>query len=247
MIHTMMDTSTPALTALPFFLFHRRMNPAPAPLRVKICCISSPEEARMAARAGADLLGLVGPMPGGPGVLTPDEARAIVPAVPPPARAILLTSSETAAGIVAGAAHAGVTAVQVVRHIPAEEASALAASGLHYVQVIHVEDAGALDLIDVYAPHANAFLLDSGRPASGELGGTGRVHDWTVSADFRRRAPLPVFLAGGLTPDTIADAVARVRPAGVDICSGLRRDGKLDPGLLAAFMAALGKDAGADA
>ena len=205
----------------------------------------------MAAGAGADLLGLVGPMPGGPGVLTPDEARAIASAVadtvPPPARAILLTSSETAEGIVADAAHAGVTAVQVVRHIAAREARALGASGLHYVQVIHVEDAGALDLIDIYGTPCNAFLLDSGHPAGGELGGTGRVHDWAVSAEFCRRAPRPVFLAGGLTPGNVAGAVARVRPAGVDICSGLRRNGKLDPGLLAAFMAALGRDAGADA
>jgi len=201
----------------------------------------------MAAGAGTDLLGLVGPMPGGPGVLTLDEARAIAPVVPPPARAILLTSSETAEGIVADAAHAGVTAVQVVRHIAAREARALGASRLHYVQVIHVEDAGALDLIDIYGTRCDAFLLDSGHPASGELGGTGRVHDWAVSAEFCRRAPRPVFLAGGLAPGNVADAVARVRPAGVDICSGLRRNGKLDPGLLAAFMAALGRDAGADA
>lgn len=201
----------------------------------------------MAAGAGADLLGLVGPMPGGPGILTPDAARAIVPAVAPPARAVLLSASETAEAIVADAIHAGVTAVQVVRPIPPGEARALAARGFLYIQVVHVDGEGALDLIDVYAPHCDAFLLDSGRPGSGELGGTGRVHDWAVSAAFRRRAPRPVFLAGGLTPGNVAGAVEAVRPAGVDLCSGLRRDGKLDPGLLAAFMAALGRNAGADA
>jgi len=207
--------------------------------RVKICCIASGEEARRAAGAGAELLGLVGPMPSGPGVLTLAQAAEIAADAPEAARPVLLTSSGTAAGIAAQAARVGVTAVQVVRHIAAAEARALAASGLHYVQVVHVEGRDCLDLIDVYGGHCTAFLLDSGRPSGAELGGTGRVHDWGVSAQFRRRSPRPVFLAGGLTPDNVAEAIAQVRPAGVDICSGLRRNGALDPGLLAAFMAAV--------
>lgn len=210
-----------------------------AEIRVKICCIASVDEARMAAEAGAELLGLVGPMPSGPGVLTLGEAGRIAAHAPPAARPILLTASDTAAGIVADAARAGVSAVQVVRHIAVGEARDLAARGLDYVQVVHVEGRGCLDLIDMYAGHCGAFLLDSGRPSAAELGGTGRVHDWSVSAEFCRRSPRPVFLAGGLTPGNVAAAIARVRPAGVDICSGLRRNGALDPGLLAAYMAAI--------
>jgi len=208
-------------------------------MRVKICCISSADEARMAAGAGADLLGLVGPMPSGPGILTLAEARALAGAAPDAAQPILLTSSETASGIAHDAATVGVTAVQVVRHIAVEEAQKLAALPLDYFQVIHMEGRESLDLIETYAAHCTAFLLDSGRPAPGELGGTGRVHDWTLSAEFCRRSPCPVFLAGGLTPDNVAEAIATVRPDGVDICSGVRRGGALDATLLDAYRDAL--------
>lgn len=207
---------------------------------LKICCIASPAEARGAAAAGATHLGLVGPMPTGPGVLTLAEARAIAEAAAGlPALPVLLTASDTAAAIVADAATAGVGAVQVVRPIAAGEAAVLAATGLTYIQVIHVEGAGALDLIAPYAGHCDAFLLDSGRPAARELGGTGRAHDWTVSAAFVAASPRPVFLAGGLTPANVGAAIAQVRPHGIDVCSGLRPAGPLDPGLLAAFTAAV--------
>ena len=73
-----------------------------------------------------------------------------------------------------------------------------------------------------------------------ELGGTGRTHDWDVSAALVRAvAPCPVFLAGGLRADNVADAVRTVRPAGVDLCSGVRTGGWLDAGKLAAFVSAL--------
>ena len=193
----------------------------------------------MAADAGAELLGLVGPMPSGPGILTLEAARAIAAGMGEGARSILLTASETADDIAREAEAVGVGAVQVVRHIPEREAAALAAHGPTYVQVVHMEGPGALDLADVYGPHCDAFLLDSGRPSSGELGGTGRMHDWALSREFVRRAPRSVFLAGGLDPGNVARAVRLVRPAGVDVCSGLRTGGRLDPALLDAFMAAL--------
>ncbi|MEO1721031.1 MAG: phosphoribosylanthranilate isomerase [Pseudomonadota bacterium] len=209
-----------------------------AGIEIKICCIADAAEARLAADAGARWLGLVGPMPTGPGVLTLAEARGIAAAVQGEARPILLTASETADAIGEDAARVGIGAVQVVRHIAGREAAALAAGPLHYVQVVHVEDAGALDLIDTYAPYADAFLLDSGRPGADRLGGTGERHDWSVSSTFVARSPLPVFLAGGLTPDNAAEAVGTVRPAGLDICSGLRPQGRLDAGLLSAFVSA---------
>lgn len=207
------------------------------PVQVKICCISSAAEAQMAADAGANFLGLVGPMPSGPGVLDHDAARMIAAAAPSEARAVLLTSSDTADGIAADAARVGVGAVQVVRHINRDEAESVAALGLFYVQVIHVEDRSVLGLIDVYAPYCDAFLLDSGRPSQEALGGTGNTHDWSISAEFCRRAAKPTFLAGGLGPDNIAEAIRAVRPYGVDICSGLRVEGALDPKALRAFMA----------
>lgn len=109
------------------------------------------------------------------------------------------------------------------------------------VQVIHVEGSEAINLIPAYAPHIHAFLLDSGRPnaAIAELGGTGRAHDWAVSAAFVKASERPVFLAGGLSAANVADAIRQVRPYGLDLCSGVRTNGQLDLQKLTAFMLAV--------
>ncbi|HEY7412586.1 MAG TPA: phosphoribosylanthranilate isomerase, partial [Vicinamibacteria bacterium] len=91
------------------------------------------------------------------------------------------------------------------------------------------------------ATDVDALLLDSGRPGAAvkELGGTGRRHDWAVSRRIRERVPVPLFLAGGLTPANVREAVAEVGPYGLDVCSGVRTDGALDERKLGAFFAAL--------
>lgn len=213
--------------------------------RVKICCMASPEEARLAVAAGADALGLVGPMPSGAGVIDLAQASEIAAVITAPVARFLLTSATTAEAIAREVIEADVDTVQLVVHIaPAEHERLgdLLPAGVRRVQVIHVEGLEALELIDAYAPHTDAFLLDSGRPslATPEFGGTGRTHDWSVSAEFVKRAPKPVFLAGGLNAGNVGAAIARVRPYGVDICSGVRTDGRLDEAKLKAFMAAVG-------
>lgn len=207
-------------------------------IRIKICCISSPEEAQLASDAGADLIGLVGPMPSGPGVLDLNQAATISRDHHGTAQPILLTSSPTADAIEADAAQVGVTHVQVVRHIAPAEAARLGKRSLTYFQVIHIEDERALELIDQYGAHCDAFLLDSGRPSQDALGGTGAVHDWRISAEFVRRANKPTFLAGGLSPENVAEAIRLVQPDGLDICSGIRRGGHLNAARLKAFIKA---------
>lgn len=107
------------------------------------------------------------------------------------------------------------------------------------MQVIHVEDETALDLIELYEPYVHAFLLDSGHPNASvaELGGTGRAHDWGISSEFVRRSPKHVFLAGGLNPHNVRDAISTVAPFGLDLCSGVRLGNNLDPRLLDEFTA----------
>ena len=208
--------------------------------RVKVCCISSLSEAETAVALGADALGLVGDMPSGPGIISDELARDIAAAVPPPVATFLLTSRTRGDEIAEHVGHCGCSAVQVVQHIDPAEHEVIRARqpGVRRVQVIHVEDAGALELIADYAPYVDAFLLDSGKPtaATPELGGTGRTHDWAVSRDFVARAARPVFLAGGLKPENVGDAIATVRPYGLDLCSGVRREDRLDQETLAAFM-----------
>ena len=211
--------------------------------RIKICCIASPTEATLAISRGADALGLVGPMPSGPGSIDEDTIVRVTAAVPPPVATFLLTGETTAEAIADHVRRTRPTAVQVVHHIDPGESARLAQllPATKRVQVIHVEDRGALDLQRLYAPYVDAFLLDSGRPglAIPELGGTGRVHDWEVSAEFVALAKRPVFLAGGLNVTNIGEAIRRVRPYGVDLCSSLRPHGSLDPAALTTFVRAV--------
>lgn len=211
--------------------------------RVKICCIASPEEAQLAIAHGADAIGLVGWMPSGPGPIDDELIRRIARGIPPPIETFLLTACETAGDIAEHVAYCGTTTVQIVNHIDPAEYPTIAdrLPATRRVQVIHVEDDGALELARHYAPYVHAFLLDSGRPSASlpELGGTGRVHDWRVSAEIVRQADRPVFLAGGLHPGNVSRAVATVRPFGLDLCSGVRTDGYLDPDKLGRFFAAV--------
>jgi phosphoribosylanthranilate isomerase len=208
--------------------------------RVKICCIASVEEAKMAIAAGADALGLVSAMPSGAGPISDALIAEIAALVPPPVATFLLTSETSAAAISAHVRATRPTAVQVVCHIDPAESARLAVlePQVRRVQVIHVERIEALELIPVYAPYVHAFLLDSGRPSAStpELGGTGRIHDWSISAAFVAASPHPVFLAGGLNAGNVKEAIARVRPFGLDLCSGVRTNGRLDAEKLEAFM-----------
>jgi len=209
--------------------------------RVKICCISSIAEAQLAIDHGANALGLVAAMPTGPGILDDASIREIARMVPPGVETFLLTARDTADDIADHVDYCGTTTVQIVRHIEPAQYPRLVERlpRVRRVQVIHVEDREALDLIPQYENYVHAFLLDSGRPKSGDaaLGGTGRRHDWSISREFVQRSNKPVFLAGGLAPSNAAAAVADVAPFGLDLCSGVRTNNQLDADKLGAFMA----------
>ena len=186
------------------------------------------------------MLGLVAAMPSGPGPISDDAIAQISASLPAHVLSMLLTA-ETKAMAIADHVHRTATrGVQIVSPIdPAEQAKlAVLLPDHERWQVVHVEDARALAMIPAHGPHVTGFLLDSGRPSQSELGGTGRVHDWAISAAFVAASPVPVFLAGGLNPGNAADAAARVGPAGLDACSGLRVDGQLDAELARAFVSA---------
>jgi phosphoribosylanthranilate isomerase len=207
---------------------------------IKICCIASLEEAQLAVRAGVDAVGFVAAKPASPRTVDDELIASVVARLPEHVATFLLTSESTAAGVARHVHATGVSTVQLLSSLSTHESKEL--PGLlprtRLVQVVHVEDGGALDSIEKYAPYMHAFLLDSGRTTSGppEYGGTGRTHDWQVSAAFVRRSPHPVILAGGLSYRNVADAISMVRPAGVDVCSNVRTQGRLDPEKLRAFV-----------
>lgn len=212
-------------------------------VRVKICCIASAEEARLAVRLGAAALGLVSAMPSGPGVISEADIARIAATVPPPVATFLLTSRTDPAEIAAQQRRCRTTTVQICDRLPrgAHEQLRALLPGISLVQVIHVRDEASVDEAVRVAPVVDALLLDSGNQALAvkELGGTGRTHDWSLSARIVQEAGVPVFLAGGLNPQNVADAVRAVRPFGLDLCTGVRTHGALDQGKLRRFMAAV--------
>ena len=210
--------------------------------------MASLEEVQLAIDAGADAVGFVCAIPASPRTIDHQTVATIASLVPPPTATFLLTSESTAVGIAQHVQMTGTSTVQLLSHLSLGESEQLPKllPMTRRVQVIHVEDDSALDLIDPYAPHVHAFLLDSGRPtlSTPEYGGTGRTHDWSVSAEFVRRSPHPVFLAGGLSPVNVRAAMEVVRPFGVDLCSGVRTGGALDRDKLKAFIDAVRKTDG---
>jgi phosphoribosylanthranilate isomerase len=212
-------------------------------VRVKVCCIASTEEADLAIASGADALGLVSAMPSGPGPIPESDIASIVRHTGGGAATVLLTSRQDAHGIADQIDRIRPTVVQLVDELTEREYVALRTSHPDVVlmQVIHVRDMYSVEEAASVTPFVDAILLDSGNPAAAvkELGGTGRVHDWTISRAIRDAVHLPIFLAGGLRPSNVADAVAAVRPFGVDVCSGVRVNGRLDHDLVHAFIDAV--------
>ena len=211
--------------------------------RIKICCIADEAEAALAISRGASALGLVSEMPSGPGVIDEDRIAAIATLIPPGTASFLLTSRTDAEAIIAQQKRCRVDTIQLCDAVPEIAYAELRAAlpGVKLVQVIHVTGPRARDEALRVAPRVDALLLDSGNPtlAVKELGGTGRVHDWNLSRRIRAEVPVPVFLAGGLRPDNVAEAIGLVHPYGVDVCSGVRTEGRLDESKLRAFVAAV--------
>jgi phosphoribosylanthranilate isomerase len=214
------------------------MNPTPDP-RIKICCIASLDEMRLAVRCGASAVGLVSAMPSGPGPIPEEAIAGIAKMIPPPVASFLLTSKHRADDIIAQQKKCGTNTIQLCDRIESNGFQRLRAAlpGIALVQVIHVNGSEAIEDARAVAPFVDALLLDSGNPKGKikELGGTGRVHDWSISKKIRESVDVPVFLAGGLTPENVGKAISEVAPFAVDVCSGVRTEGKLDVAKLLRF------------
>lgn len=213
--------------------------------RVKICCISSIDEAGVAIRAGASALGLVGKMPSGPGVISDDEIYEIAQTVPPPIGTFLLTSETDSAEIIEHHKLVQTNTIQIVDKLIFGTYREIynALPNVKIVQVIHVLDEKSIDEACELAEMVDAILLDSGNPnlAVKELGGTGRTHNWDLSRKIVEICGKPVFLAGGLRAENVRQAIETVQPFGLDLCSGVRTDGRLDERKLNEFFAEIDK------
>ena len=197
----------------------------------------------MAINHGANAIGLVSAMPSGPGPIDEELIAEIAARVPPGVASFLLTCKEDVDSIIDQQRRLRVNTIQIcdrlVRGTYADLRTAL--PGIAIVQVIHVTGPESVDEAQSVAPLVDAILLDSGNQSLPikELGGTGRVHDWNLSRTIREAVSVPLFLAGGLNPDNVAEAIKIVRPFGIDVCSGLRTEGRLDETKLSDFFASI--------
>jgi phosphoribosylanthranilate isomerase len=215
-------------------------------IRIKICCISSVEEAKLAIEYGANALGFVSAMPSGAGIIDEELIPEIVSTVPPPTATFLLTSSVKAGDIIPQILRCKTNTVQLVDRVEHDVYQRIhdELPWIKIVQVIHVNDKNSINEAELISPLVDALLLDSGNQSLlvKELGGTGRIHDWSISKKICEVIDKPVFLAGGLNFNNVEEAIRTVRPFGVDVCSGLRTNGKLDKEKLKKFIDCVKRD-----
>ena len=211
--------------------------------KIKICCISSLEEAFLAIKHGADALGLVGNMPSGPGVIADELISQITKHVPPPIATFLLTSERKASDIIAHHQKVQTNSIQIVDSLLEMDYAKIreAIPTVKIVQVIHVLNEKQIDEALEIEPWVDAILLDSGNPNLKVkiLGGTGNSHDWKLSRKIREAVNKPVFLAGGINAQNVKQAIAEVNPYGIDLCSSVRTNGQLDASKLDIFFKAI--------
>jgi len=200
--------------------------------KIKVCCISSVEEAETAIKLGAYAIGLVSEMPSGPGVISEKLIKEIAEQTPPEILTFLLTSRQSVREIIEQHKRCGTNTIQIVDRLVkgTHEELKTKLPGINIVQVIHVNDESSIEEAVQVSKSVDYILLDSGNQKLKvkELGGTGRTHDWTISRKIVEAVDVPVFLAGGINPDNIKEAVEFVHPFGIDLCSGVRTNGKLD-------------------
>ena len=207
--------------------------------RVKICCINSREEAKMAIDYGASAIGLVGRMPSGPGPIEDELIKDIALVVPPPIATFLLTCETDAQEIISHHYRTNTNTIQIVDELTDKNYQLLRKNipNVKLVQVIHVIDELSVEEAIAVSEEVDALLLDSGNPKLKikELGGTGRTHNWKLSRQIVEKAKVPVFLAGGLSHENVYRAIQEVQSFGIDVCSGVRTNGLLDPYKLESF------------
>ncbi len=200
--------------------------------KVKICCIQSIAEAQIAIDNGAFAIGLVSKMPSGSGVISESKIREIAEWTPENIKTVLLTSLQNADEIIEQHKYCGTDVVQLVdsQDIKTYRILKKELPNVEIMQVIHViNDRSITEAIEI-SKYVDMLLLDSGNPKleTKELGGTGKTHNWNISREIVEQVDIPVFLAGGLNPKNVAEAVKTVKPFGVDVCTGVRTDGELD-------------------
>jgi len=212
-------------------------------VKLKICCINSYDEAKTAISVGADLLGLVADMPSGEGIIEDHKIREIAESIKSFNNSVLLTSRTDAKSIIEHHKDTITSHIQIVDYIDVINYQEIKKSlpDIKLIQVIHVENESSYSLAMNISSHVDFLLLDSGKPSANQrtLGGTGQTHNWNISKEIVKDCSIPVYLAGGINHSNVVEAIHKVNPYGIDLCTGIRTNNKLDKNKLNLFMEAI--------
>ncbi len=209
---------------------------------VQIAGIIDEAEAKMVCECGAGSLGFPLRLAGGKEDISETDACSIIESLRPPVFGVVITYLDDADEIQSLCRALNATAVQLHGGLSVGELAALrrSAKDLFVIKSLIVRGdnlAGLIADVETVSPFVDAFLTDTYDPATGRSGATGRTHDWSVSRCLVEHSPRPVILAGGLSPDNVADAVRAVGPAGVDAHTGVENEfGRKDRRLVERFV-----------
>ena len=206
---------------------------------LKLCGTTSVKDARLAGRAGADFCGILVDVNWSERSLTLEQAQAVAAASG--VRNVILLCNPSAAFAKDVAETVRPVALQLLCHEPASLVSELKSSlSCAIWKTVHLPLVAGQATPQAYeSAGADALLVDSVDSSEGftRLGGTGKVGDWAAVAALKERIDIPIFLAGGISPDNIADAIHVVRPDGIDLCSGVEATrGRRDPAIVDRLM-----------
>ena len=199
-------------------------------MRIKFCGTTSPMDVQCAIDAGCDALGFImGVTHQSSDVVTPAEAAEMVRRLPPFIEPVAVTHLQGTDDLINLVRDSRCTTLQIQDAIEPSEMDTIrdALPFAKIVKAVHVIDESAIKVGKLYEPYADALILDS--RTREKIGGTGIPHDWNISATIVANSAIPVILAGGLTPGNVAEAIRRVRPYGVDVHTGIKRDSVRDP------------------
>ena len=223
--------------------------------RIKICGNTNPGDLAHAIACGADAVGFITDVPvRSPRKIDTETAKELIKQVPVFVDSVLVIMPDDLGSAMALIQETRPTCVQIHSDLPISELAEISKT-VKLIKTIAVpKDAPSgiadhiISRIDALTGIADAILLDtsiststrakSGARIGGEGGGggTGKVHDWRISAEIVKRSRLPIILAGGLTPDNASDAIRKVHPYAVDTASGVETDGKRDPDKVRRFI-----------
>ena len=205
-------------------------------MRVKFCGTASLADMRCAIDAGCDAVGFImGVTYQSADVVTPAEAAEMIRELPPFIEPVAVTHLRETEDLIGLAKDSRCTTLQIQDTVEPSGIPVIrdALPYLKIVKAVHVTDESAIRTAKRYEPYADALLLDT--RTRERIGGTGIPHDWNISATIVANSAIPVILAGGLTPENVAEAIRRVRPYGVDVHTGVKKDGVRNPERTLAF------------